>query len=177
MKINTRATGLAAVVVACAFGATTASSLAASQASRPEYVEPRVYSAAEAIRDVAEAPSSGLPGQFAFILKGGGRDGDRVFLNSESDYREAGTLTVALDEVAVDALTAQLEGPPERRLIGRTIVVNGVARRTRINLLANGRPTGEYYFQTHIDVGQADHIHVVPGQALPITVTRPRTSP
>ena len=172
MKISCRAVGLIAGLLAVAFGASSASSLDGPQASRPEYVEPRVYSAAEAIRGVAEAETSILPGQFAFVVKGGGRDADRVFLNSEVDYRDDGTLTVALSEAAVTALTAQLEGPPERRLIGRTIVVNGVAHRTRINLLADGRPTGQFYFQTHIDVGQAGLIYVVPGPVLPITLNR-----
>lgn len=172
MKRFTCSTGLAVAFFACAFAANASSSLDGSQASRPEYVEPRVYSADEAIRSVAEAPDSILPGQFAFVVKGGGRDGDRVFLNSEIDYRNAGTLTVALGDAAVAALTAQLDGPPEHRLIGRTIVVNGFAHRVRIDLLANGRPTGQFYFQTHIDVGQADHIHVVPGQAFPITMNR-----
>lgn len=156
-------------VVAGVFGATPGHALKPSQSDRPEYVEPRVYSAAEAVRGVAEAEGRGLPGQFAFVVKGGGRDARRIFLNSDPDYRDAGTLTAALSAAPAAALQTQLEGLPEQRLIGRTIVVSGVARRVRINLLANGQPTGDFYFQTHVDVVEASQIHVVPGQALPLT--------
>lgn len=154
------------------FGATALSAafavLATTAAAqdRPEFVEPRVYSAAETVQAVAEAPTRGLQGQFAFIVRGGGHDAARVFLNSEADYRDAGTLTVALDGPVAAALAGQLGGPPEQRLIGRTIVVQGVARRVRIDILATGR----FYPQTHIPVSQAQDIHVVPGLAAPVSL-------
>ena len=172
MHITIRAAGLLAAVVAVALATTSARSQVGPQAGHPEYVDPRVYSAAEAVRGLADPQTLALPGQFAFVVKGGGRDAERVFLNSEFDYRDAATLTVALSGPAVTALTQRLEGPPDRLLIGRTIVVNGVAQRVRINLYKDGQPTGEFYFQTHVSVRQADQIHVVPGPALPITVSR-----
>jgi len=138
--------------------------------NRPEYIDPRVYSAAEAVRGVAEGAALTLPGQFAFVVKGGGRDAYRVFLNSQIDYRSPETLTVAVSGPALAALTEQVEGPPERRLIGRTIVVDGVAHRTRIDLMEGGLTTGRFYFQTHVVVEQAERIHVVPGRALPISM-------
>ncbi len=164
MKINPRGSALAA-----AFASILATTAADAQ-DRSEIIEPRVYSAAEAVRTVAGAPTSGLPGQFAFIVRGGGRDATRIFLNSEADYRDAGTLTVAVDGAVAAALAEQLDGPPEQRLIGRTIVVTGVARRVRIDLLANGRPTGRYYSQTHIPISETRSIHVVPGPAVPISL-------
>lgn len=173
MKTLYRAAGLAGVMFTGASVATSAAAQDEPQANRPEYVEPRVYSALEAVRGVNdEEDSVVLPGQFAFVVKGGGRDANRVFLNSESNYRDAETLTVVLSGAAVAALTTELGGPPESRLIGRTIVVNGAARRVRVDLLRDGRPTGQSYFQTHIDAWQVHQVHVVPGQALPITVSR-----
>lgn len=173
MKSLYRAAGLAGVMLTGAWAATSTPAQDEPQADRPEYVEPRVYSALEAVRGVNEEGGSIiLPGQFAFVVKGGGRDADRVFLNSESNYRDAETLTVVLSGAAVAALTTELGGPPESRLIGRTIVVNGVARRVRVDLLSDGRPTGQSYLQTHIDARQVHQVHVVPGQALPITVIR-----
>ncbi|MBJ7485446.1 hypothetical protein [Brevundimonas sp.] len=172
MRATVRTISVVGAVITAALVATSASSQIDQQAARPEYAEPRVYSAAEAVRDVNEAGPSGLPGQFAFVVKGGGRDGERVFLNSALDYRDVDTLTVALSGPVASSVANQLEGPPERRLIGRTIVVNGVARRVRINVLANGQPTGQFYFQTHVTVVHADQIFVVPGAALPLTVSR-----
>ena len=133
---------------------------------RPEYVEPQVYSAEEAVRTVADAGY--LQGQFAFIVRGGGRDGQRIFLNSERDYRDAGTLTVVVRGAALDRLTEQLGGPPEQRLIGRTVVVDGVAQRVRIDITGNGRPTGDFYFQTHVVAERPDQVHVTPGRPAPI---------
>ena len=162
MTTTIRATALAA-----AFAVLIAT--AADAQDRPEFVEPRVYSAAEVVQAVAEAPTRGLPGQFAFIVRGGGRDGGRLFLNSEVDYRDAGTLTVAVDGPVAAALTEQLGGPPEQRLIGRTIVVQAVARRVRIDILANGLATGRFYTQTHVPVSQPQALHVVPGPAAPVS--------
>ncbi|WP_404416568.1 hypothetical protein [Brevundimonas vesicularis] len=121
---------------------------------------------------MAQEGPSGLAGQFAFVVKGGGRIGERVFLNSEVDYRDAATLTVALSAPASTILEGQLGAAPERHLIGRTIVVNGVAHRARINVLNNGSPTGQFYFQTHITVTQAGQLFVVPGPAIPFSVSR-----
>ena len=172
MNIKARAASLSGAIIAASLVAASAVSQEAPRSSRPEYVDPRVYSATEAARALSETEISALPGQFAFVVKGGGRDAERVFLNSDVDYRDAGTLTVAVAGPALAALTQQLDGPPERRLIGRTILATGVARRARIDLLENGRATGRYYFQTHVTVEQAGQIHVIPGPALPITVRR-----
>lgn len=138
--------------------------------SRPEYVEPRVCSAAEAVSEVALSPTSGLAGQFAFIVRGWGRDGGRIFLNSQADYRDAGTLTVALSGPAADALAGQTGGSLDQ-LVGRTIVATGVARRVRINLTYNGRATEYFYFQTHVPVSRANDLRVVPGEAVPVSAT------
>lgn len=119
MTFRIRATGLVAIMAATSV-ATAAASQVGPAADRPEYIEPRVYSASEAVSGVAEGAAPALPGQFAFVVKGGGRDAYRVFLNSQIDYRDPATLTVTVSGPALTALTQQLDGPPERRLIGRT---------------------------------------------------------
>ncbi|MFC5344261.1 hypothetical protein ACETK8_00150 [Brevundimonas staleyi] len=169
MKPNVSMTSLLAAM-AVALTATSAGAQTAPPRDRPEYVEPRVYSAEEAVRGVAE--TGYLPGQFAFVVRGGGRELGRVFLNSQVDYRDPGTLTVVVRGAALDALTEQLGGPPEDRLIGRTVVVDGVALRTRINISEGGRPTDRFYFQAHVAAERADQIHVMPGAPVPIVAPR-----
>ena len=172
MNLIVWTTGLLAAMAVASVATTASSSQDGPAADRPEYIDPRVYSATEAVRGVAEGGALALRGQFAFVVTGGGRDADRVFLNSQVDYRDPETLTVVISGPVIIALTEQVEGPPERRLIGRTVVVDGVARRTRINLFENGRTTGRFYFQTHVVVERADQIHVVPGPAIPVVGSR-----
>lgn len=168
MKTNIRGAALAAAFAGTL--TTTAGAQDQPRVDRPEYTEPQVFSADETVRAVAEAGY--LPGQFAFIVRGGGRDGQRIYLNSEVDYRDAGTLTVVVRGAALAALTEQLGGPPEQGLIGRTIVVDSVAQRVRINITGGGQPTGQFYFQTHVLAERPDQIHVVPGR--PVPIVRPR---
>lgn len=169
MKIRFWTASLAGTAIATALAVSSAAAFS-GQTPRPEYVEPRIYSVAEAIRGAARAGERGLPGQFAFVVMGGGQDGRRVYLNSALDYRDRGTLTVALSGPAAASLATRIGGPAETALIGRTIVVNGVARRVRVDWLHYGEPTGRHYFQTHVSVLQAEQIEVVPGPALPVSV-------
>lgn len=172
MKFTVWMTAVMAALTVASVATTASGAQDGPAVNRPEYIDPRVYSATEAVRGVAEGAALALPGQFAFVVKGGGRDAYRVFLNSEIDYRDPETLTVAVTGPALAVLTEQFEGQPEQRLIGRTIVVSGVARRTRIDLMEGGRTTGRFYFQTHIAVDQAEQIHVMPGRAIPIVGRR-----
>ncbi|MDP3405896.1 MAG: hypothetical protein Q8S03_14480 [Brevundimonas sp.] len=172
MNIQIRKAGSLVAALAVLLAAPAAWPQDRPPADRPEYVDPRVYSAEEAVLAVGEAPNRGLYGQFAFIVRGWGRDGTRVFLNSQQDYRDSGTLTVALGGEAVAALVEQFGGPLDNRLIGRTIVATGVARRVRIDLTANGQPSGLFHAQTHVRVGQASEIHLVPGPAYPLSQSR-----
>ena len=46
-------------------------------------------------------------------------------------------------------------------LQGRTIRVDGEARRVRIDFLAGGRPTGKYYYQTHVVIERGEQLRSV----------------
>ena len=52
----------------------------------------------------------------------------------------------------------------ERRfdaLKGKRILVSGTARTVRIDFLTDNRPTGKYYYQTHVRVDHASQIKVL----------------
>lgn len=170
MRVQVRAGALLCAALLVPVSARAAAAQNAQTPGRPEYVEPRLYSAGEATETLAEAGTCCLPGRFAFIVKGVGRDGERIFLNSAADYRDPGTLTVVVTGPAARALTEQHGESPERRLIGKTIIADGVAMRVRINLLDDGSPTG-FYFQTRVGVTRPEQIQVVPGRAALIVAT------
>jgi len=122
-----------------------------------------LISPSEAIESAAAAAPRSVQGQFAIRVKGVGRQGGNIYLNSETDYRDQRNLTIAILPSAIGPLAQRYGSDPDVFLIGKRIVVSGEARRTQIHFTADGRPTGKYYFQTHVRVGNADQISVVTG--------------
>lgn len=108
----------------------------------------------------AEAAPEGVTGTFVMTVRGSGRQHNRTFLNSQSDYRDQRCLTIALSPVAAQQLALRLGQPAEVALAGKDISVRGVAVRTKIYLYANGNATEKYYYQTHVNVTDADQITV-----------------
>jgi hypothetical protein len=88
----------------------------------------------------------------------GRADGNRLYLNSEFDYRDQRNLSISIaPDVARSVLSKSGAGNDEE-LRGRKIVVEGRAERVRINFTAYGRSTRKYYYQTHVRVDTADQI-------------------
>ena len=115
----------------------------------------------EAIFGAAAEPRTGLSGTFVMTVGAVGRGG-AVYLNSEADYRDQRNLTVRLEPSAAAELEARLGTTLEDALRGRQIVVvDAIARRTRIDFLIDGQPSGKYYYQTHVRVPDASQLHVL----------------
>lgn len=112
----------------------------------------------EAIALAAEAAPKGVEGVFAITVRAVGSQGGRVYLNSELDYRDPRCLTIALTPSAAAELRETLGPDLRAALIGREIRVRGRAERKTIHFTAGGIPTGKYYFQTHVDVDDAEQI-------------------
>jgi hypothetical protein len=118
-------------------------------------------SAPQAVMAAADAAPRGVPGNFALVVKRAEMVGPRLFLNSESDYRDQRNLSIAIQPHALPVLRDRLGKDLKAALEGRDIRVRGIARRTRIGFFNNGKPTGLYYFQTHVAVDSADQISIV----------------
>ena len=71
---------------------------------------------------------------------------------------------MALPSTVADDLATRLDADPREALIGRTLLVQGEAKRTRIEFVANGRRTGRYYYQTHVTLSDAGQIALVEGR-------------
>ena len=114
----------------------------------------------QAILLAAEAAPASIPGIFVLSVKATGTQNNYVYLNSEADYRDQRCLSIALTPEAAQQLTTRLGESPLIALKGRTILVQGAAIRTRINFFSNGLATDKYYYQTHVNVTNADQITV-----------------
>src|SRR5687768_8168558 len=84
---------------------------------------------AQAVIAAAERPISGT---FMMNVKGSGRQDDRLFLNSEADYRDQRCLTIQVPKDVATELQAKLAGAPAVILKGRKIRVSGTAQRVQI---------------------------------------------
>lgn len=106
---------------------------------------------------------AGVAGDFEMTVRAVGRDNGRLFLNSESDYRDRNCLTVAIADVMVGHLFQTTDlATIQRRLIGKRIVVSGIARQVRVDLTQDGQATGKYYYQVHVKVDAARQMRVLP---------------
>lgn len=119
----------------------------------------------EIIRTAAESAPNGVQGEYVLSIKAAGSQGRFVYLNTELDYRDQRSVTIAIHPSIVPEFVARYGSPPQDYFINKTISVSGQAKRTRINLSSNGRPTGKYYYQTHIRVMEISQIKVISVQA------------
>lgn len=108
-----------------------------------------------------EKAPNGVTGSFTFLIKATGTRRGEVYLNSESDYRDRRSVTIAVVPEIVSEFTHTYGSPPDEFFLGKTIEVTGEAKRVKINFFANGRPTNKYYFQTHVNVTSIDQINVL----------------
>ena len=114
----------------------------------------------QAVQLAAAAAPRGVSGVFALTVQATARPGP-LYLNSERDYRDPRNLTAVVLPEAAAALAQRLHGEPERELRGRRILVAGQARRVRIDFVVDGRPSGKYYYQTHVVVSDAAQIQLL----------------
>ena len=121
----------------------------------------RIHSAREAVMAAADQPG-GYLGRVAFSVRAIGWDGGRLFLNSEEDYRDPRNLSVVVGpQVAHEAL--ELLGGEAGALQRKLVVATGQFKRVRVEFLdAKERPTGKYYYQTHLAIGSLNQLRVVP---------------
>ena len=111
-----------------------------------------------AIERAAALAPGGYSGTFVMTVRASGRQGSSLYLNSETDYRDPRNLSLEVRPIAQAQLESRLGAPVETALQGRTIRVDGEARRVRINFTADGRPTGKYYYQTHVGVERGEQL-------------------
>jgi hypothetical protein len=103
----------------------------------------------------------GVKGTFIFSIKASGIERKVVYLNTELDYRDRRSITVALHPKTIAAFTKKYGSSPEAYFINKNIEVTGEAKQMKILFVSDGKRTEKYYFQTHIRVKSINQIKVV----------------
>lgn len=129
-----------------------ASACSSVQRNPSGWIEP-----VEAVRMANEDPEYGVRGEFVLTVKALDSYPGRSFLNSELDYRDQRNLTIRMPTSMLPRLEERL-GVKFGELKGRQLVITGVAKRARINFVSDNKPTGKYYYQTHVSVDSPTQI-------------------
>ena len=109
----------------------------------------------------AAGPQRGVDGVFALTVRASGNADGRLFLNSESDYRDPRNLSISIAPDALQEMVALYGPDPGAALKGRAILVRGTARMVRIAFVADGRRVSDkYYYQTHVQVDDAAQLRL-----------------
>lgn len=118
----------------------------------------------EVIRSAAASAPKGVKGEYILNVKASGSDRSGIYLNTELDYRDQRNITVALGPKVALQLYKNYEQNPKTFFIGKSIKINGEAKRAKIYFYSKGERTEKYYYQTHIKVQDISQIEVVAGQ-------------
>ena len=113
------------------------------------------------IEKTAVNAPKGVKGTFHFSIKASGIERKVVYLNTELDYRDRRSITVALHPETIEAFTKKYGASPEKYFINKNIEVTGEAKQMKIWFGSNGKRSQKYYFQTHIRVKSINQIKVL----------------
>jgi hypothetical protein len=115
----------------------------------------------EIIRSAAGAAPDGVEGEYILKIKAAGNQGPFVYLNTEFDYRDQRSVTVAIHPRLVPLFVKKYGVTPQEYFINKSIVVYGQAKRVRINFVSQNKPSNKYYYQTHIMIMDMAQIKVL----------------
>ena len=114
----------------------------------------------EIIRSAAEAAPRKVEGEYILKIKAIGKQGPFIFLNTELDYRDQRAVTIALHPQVISLFEEKYGRSLEEYFVDKSVKVLGEAQRIKINFMSrSGKPSGKYYYQTHImvsDIGQLE---------------------
>lgn len=107
---------------------------------------------------------AGVAGEFAMPVKAIGFENDRLFLNSELDYRDRNCLTVVMPLSVAKIMAGGDDQETLRKYFGdRRVIVRGVAKQVRVNFLTDGKPSDKYYYQVHLPITSTRQLIRLPG--------------
>lgn len=117
------------------------------------------------IAAAAAAAPEGVVGEYQLSIQAAGTDGRAVYLNTELDYRDQRNITIAMSPAVAAALAGVDAASAQQYFVGKKLLVKGLARRMKIDFMSQGKPTGLYYYQTHIRVKNPEQITLLSDKA------------
>jgi len=129
-------------------------------APAPGWSALRTIKPEKAVIAAAKAGPEGIGGVFKMVVVAVGHQRGKVFLNSQSDYRDPRNLTIAMSQATAEAVERKAGVADASGLIGRKIYVRCQARTVRIDFTVDAQPSGKYYYQTHVLVSDPVQIAV-----------------
>ncbi len=118
-----------------------------------------VASPREVVSRAADAEGSQVFVTLDLRVAAFGHDNGTLYLNAYEDYRDQRNVSLVVDGASQPAFHERF-GPAEG-LVGQRLRVQGLAHRQTIYFTNDGRPTGLYYFQTHLAVTDPDQVQVL----------------
>lgn len=112
-------------------------------------------------RMAAEQYPQSLDGTFTLKVSETGHQRDAVFLNTESDYRDPRNITISLSPDLAREFFSLHHQLPQHYYKGKTLQVSGELKQVEILFISDGKPSGKYYFQTHVRPRSLDDITVI----------------
>lgn len=110
------------------------------------------YDAIQMAAAAAENESQ-VNGVFGLTIQAVGNQGPIWYLNSEQDYRDQRNLTIAIAPHVKAELVEKYGKDMESIFKGKTIHVEGEAKRVKISIYdEKGKKLKPYYYQTHVRV-------------------------
>jgi len=117
------------------------------------------------IAAAAAAAPEGVVGEYQLSIQAAGTDGRAVYLNTELDYRDQRNITIAMSPAVAAALAGTDAASAQQYFVGKKLLAKGRARRMKIDFMSQGKPTGLYYYQTHIRVKNPEQIKLLSDKA------------
>lgn len=110
---------------------------------------------------VAAEAEGYAPGLFVMKVQASGRDRNRLYLNSETDYRDARNLSLVFNPEVESAFKRKHGSAPDEFLKDKEIVVLGAASQVKIYFSSGGMRSDKYYYQTQVMVAKPDYVRVL----------------
>ena len=147
------------------FGLSLASCATVTEVTSPTDIEMKVssldyISPESAVFEAAKDADNGVSGVFQMDVVNVGMNNGWAYLNSEMDYRDQRCLTVAISPKVIEELKIKHGSNWKKEFQNQKILVEGTAKRVKIILSHNGRPTSKYYYQTHVTINSPEEVSI-----------------